>query len=134
MRLRRDHVIRLGRLLNMRYRPAELASEIGCHPDTVYRSYIPAGCPHERDGRGHIWIVGTEFAEWAQNLASQDRVKLAAGEAFCFKCSKAVRMAGPVTIKRTNRYLEMASARCPECGTVVNRARARTDRTGSTRK
>jgi len=36
MRLRRTQIIRLGRLMTMRYRPAELAAEIGCHVDTVY--------------------------------------------------------------------------------------------------
>jgi hypothetical protein len=129
MRLRRNHVIRLGRLLNMRYRPAELASEIGCHPDTVYRSYIPAGCPHERDGRGHIWIVGTEFAAWARSLASRGRVKLAAGEAYCLRCNRAVEMTGETTVRPTNRYLELVTGRCPECGCTVNRARARSGAT-----
>jgi RNase P subunit RPR2 len=127
MRLRRDQVLRLGRLLNMHYRPSELAAEIGCHPDTVYRSYLPAGCPHQRDGRGHIWIVGTEFAEWARALSAKGQTKLADGEAYCLKCNAPVEMAGTITVRPTNRYLELMTAQCPHCGSTVNRARARRD-------
>jgi len=48
----------LPRLLWMYYSPSELADEIGCNVDTIYKSYIPAGCPHTRDERGRIWIKG----------------------------------------------------------------------------
>jgi len=109
----------------MRYRPSELAAEIGCHVDTVYRSFIPAGCPHERDERGYIWIVGTQFAAWARATKSKGRTELADGEAYCFKCNKAVKMMDPITVRPTNRYLELVTGTCPECGTTVNRARAR---------
>jgi uncharacterized protein with PIN domain len=125
MRLRRNQMARLGRLLEMRYRPSELAAEIGCHLDTVYKSFIPAGCPHERDERGHIWIVGTEFAKWAREKSTHQHIKLADGEAYCLKCNKPVKMKGEITIKPTNRYLELMTGRCPQCNSVVNRARAR---------
>ena len=64
-RISRPQVIRLGRLLNMYYKPSEIAEEIGISPDTVYRTYIPAGCPHEVDESGRIWIIGTTFRDWA---------------------------------------------------------------------
>lgn len=125
MRFSRNIIIRLNRLLNMCYRPSELAHEIGCHVDTVYRSYIPAGCPHERDDRGHIWIVGTEFAQWVRTSASKKRSKMADDEAFCFKCNKPVKLTGDLTVKPTNKHLELVTGACPECGTTINRARAR---------
>jgi hypothetical protein len=125
MHLRRDQMARLGRLLEMRYRPSELASEIGCHPDTVYRSFIPSGCPQERDAQGHIWIIGTEFAKWAREAVSSEHTTLADGEAYCLKCNKPVKMKGKITVKPTNRYLELMTGHCPECNSVVNRARAR---------
>ena len=64
-RFKRAQLIRLDRLLHMRYTPAELAREIGVSVDTVYRSYIPAGCPQEPRGGGRYWIVGSEFRDWA---------------------------------------------------------------------
>jgi len=68
--------------MTMRYRPSELADELGCHVDTVYRTFVPAGCPHTRDSSGHIWIVGTEFAAWARSVLSRNGVKLTAGQAY----------------------------------------------------
>ncbi len=125
LRMRREQIIRLGRLLNMYYRPSELASEIGCHVDTIYRSYLPAGCPHKRDEHGHIWIIGTEFAEWARIAIKHDRIPLGKGEAYCLKCRKPVSIVGDIKITPTNRYLELVSGKCPECGKTVNRAQAR---------
>lgn len=121
---RRSHLIRLGRLLDMLYRPAEIADEIGCHVDTVYRSYLPTGCPHARDETGHIWINGRSFAEWVQQLTSRKGNSLDEGQAFCFKCNRAVRMTGDLKVSQTNRHLELVTGICPDCGTKVNRARA----------
>jgi len=124
-RFGREIIVRLDRLLRMRYRPSEIATELACHVDTIYRSYIPAGCPHERDGAGHIWIVGTEFAKWARAESSQKHASLADGEAYCFRCRRPTKMTGPIAVRPTNHYLEIVTGRCSECGTEVNRARAR---------
>ena len=40
---------RLVRLLNMLYKPSELAEEIGFTVRQIYRVYIPAGCPCIKD-------------------------------------------------------------------------------------
>lgn len=125
IRFRRSQIMRLRRLLDMRYRPAELAEEIGCHVDTVYRSYIPAGCPHTRDKSNHIWINGKEFAKWVREITSDNGTPLDDDEAFCLKCNEAVRMTGELKVRPTNKYLELVTGVCPECGTTVNRARAR---------
>jgi len=46
----------LGVLLWMEYKPSEIAEEIKCNTDTLYKSYIPAGCPHKwRCLRQHNW-------------------------------------------------------------------------------
>lgn len=55
---------KLTRLLNMQYRPSELADELGIDITVIYKSYIPLGCPHTKDDTGHLWIVGTEFRQW----------------------------------------------------------------------
>ena len=126
---KRSHIIRLGRLLNMRYTPAEIAAEIGVSTDTVYRSYLPAGCPAERDDQGHIWIVGEEFRSWVQSLLdAKQRAKAQSGcpdpkTAWCFRCKKCVQMLN-ATPNRVSHYLELMQGECELCGGKVNRARS----------
>lgn len=125
--LKHQHIIKLSRLLNMLYKPAEIAEEIGVATDTVYRSYLPAGCPYTRDGEGNIWIHGPTFVAWARETISKkksERAGLPDDHAWCMKCNQAVQLINPKT-KRVNRYLELQQAHCPYCGGKVNRARAR---------
>src|SRR5690606_23907052 len=91
--LRQPHIARLGRLLDMLYKPAEIANEIGVHVDTVYRSYLPAGLPHTRDRRGNIWIHGPAFRDWAHQVARRRRTRchpLAPDQAWCVVCKTPV--------------------------------------------
>ncbi len=127
-RMTRVQLSRLPRLLWMKYSPAELAAEIGITIDQIYRSYIPTGCPHQRDEGGHIWIVGTEFREWALRTFKHqaDGPTLAEDEAYCFRCDKPVKIAQPV-VKSTNRYLELVAGKCAECGAKVHRGRKKND-------
>jgi hypothetical protein len=123
----REQLIRVGHLLYMRYKPSELAEEIGCNTDSIYRSYIPAGCPHERDDRGFIWIVGTEFRDWARVTFGKQGAKMQAGQAYCFKCRQSVTIVEPVG-KPVNRYLALDTGKCSKCGGTVNRAKGRHDK------
>lgn len=120
----REQIIKLGRLLDMKYKPAELGREIGVTVDTIYRTYIPAGAPHERDTRGHIWIVGTDFREWALTVVGWGKRKkhpLQPGEGWCFRCDQPVTILKP-KIKDVNQYIHLIQGRCPICGGKVNRA------------
>ena len=69
-RLNGQQRLRLKTLLNMMYKPSELAEEIGFNQNQVYMVYIPAGCPHERDEKGHIWINGKLFARCISTTSS----------------------------------------------------------------
>src|SRR3972149_7050825 len=126
--LGRSQVIRLSRLLNMYYRPTEIAELLDVHVDTVRRTYLAAGCPHKRDNNGHIWIIGTAFREWAEDvIAKRERrtnEPMDNDEAWCFKCNMRVKIIGPRTLA-VNRYIEIIQSVCPHCGTKVNRAQAR---------
>ena len=125
--LKHIHIVRLGRLLDMMYRPPEIAEEIGVTSDTIYRSYLPAGLPHTRDEDGSIWIHGPDFAAWARETVSKRRGKrtgLLDGYAWCLKCGHPVEMKSPKVIS-VNRYLELLQAKCPQCHRTINRARAR---------
>lgn len=125
--LKHQHIVKLGRLLDMLYKPSEIAEEIGVTPDTVHRSYLPAGLPHLRDDDGRIWIHGPAFVAWARQTISQkkkDRIGLPENCAWCMKCNQPVELIAP-KVKIVNRYIELLQAPCPSCGTKINRARAR---------
>lgn len=125
--LKHTHIVKLGRLLDMLYKPAEIAEEIGVTNDTVYRCYLPAGVPHARDERGNIWIHGPAFAAWARETISKkqsQRAGLPPGHAWCMKCNQAVLLIEP-KVKAINRYIEILQAQCPHCLKTVNRARKR---------
>jgi hypothetical protein len=125
--LKHTHIVKLGRFLDMLYKPSEIAEEIGVTADTVYRSYLPAGLPHTRDAQGDIWIHGPAFTAWARETISKKKARRAGlpdGYGWCLKCSQAVPLNNP-TIKPSNFYLELLQAPCPHCGRTVNRARAR---------
>jgi hypothetical protein len=109
----------------MKYTPSELAEEMNCCVDTIYKTYIPAGCPCERDQTGHVWIIGTDFAQWAREIHQRRKEKLGENQAYCLHCRKAVDMVGPIMAQPTNRNIEIIIAKCAECGTTVTRARAR---------
>ena len=124
--LRHQHIIKLTRLLDMLYKPSEIAEELGVITDTIYRSYLPAGLPHTRDEKGNIWIHGPAFIAWARETISQKKSKrtgLPPDHAWCMKCNQAIALINP-KIKKVNRYLELLQAHCPHCGKIVNRARA----------
>ena len=125
--LKHQHIIKLTRLLDMMYKPSEIAEEIGVTTDTIYRSYLPAGLPHVRDREGNIWIHGPTFVAWARETISKkksERAGLPEDHAWCMKCNQAVALIDP-KIKTVNRYLELLQARCHQCGVLINRARAR---------
>lgn len=125
----RSMMQRARRLLHMRYRPVELAKELGCDVVTIYRRYVPAGCPHERDDRDRIWIVGDQFRDWMlavrRETVAASRAKLGEGQAYCVVCEQAVDMVGELTVRQVNAHLELVQGRCPQCGSVVSRGRGR---------
>lgn len=130
LRLKRVSVIRLGRILNMLYRPSELADEISVSVDTIYRSYIPAGMPHIKDPKGDIWIDGTKFISWAKQTIAKSKEKrypLQDNQAWCLHCNKPVDLINPI-ISYQNRYIEILQSNCPNCGSKINRGRKAGDK------
>lgn len=123
-RLSRTQRLKAKALLTMEYRPSEIADILGIHVDTIYRTLLPAGCPHRRDGKTNIWIVGSELAAWLKQL-EKPKNPLGSGQAFCLHCNSAVDMQPPRTIRPTSRVLELVTGTCPRCGKPINRARAR---------
>ncbi|MHA1974130.1 MAG: hypothetical protein ACTSW1_14120 [Candidatus Hodarchaeales archaeon] len=108
---------RLGRLLDMPYKPSELAEEVGFNRHQVYRVYIPEGCPHTRDEKRYIWINGKEFREWYEE--TYPRVSLAKDETFCLTCKKAVKIINPK--RKQKGRLHYWISKCPNCGRKLAR-------------
>lgn len=119
-------IVRLGRLLDMLYTPAEIAEELGVSVDTVKRSYIRSGLPVTKDATGHTWIHGLTFRSWAGKLNAErkkpTREKLRQDQAYCLKCKKVIDDFKPTHIKPVNRYLQLLQGSCPNCGRTVNKS------------
>jgi hypothetical protein len=126
--LKRVSIIRLGRILNMMYRPSELAEELCISTETIYRSYLPAGMPYTRDEKGDIWINGKQFVSWAQETIVKNKANrkpLPDNTAWCMRCNRPVELIDP-SIVYQNNYIELLQSKCPVCKAKINRARGRT--------
>ena len=106
------------RLLNMLYTPGEIAEELGVTRDHIYKVLIPAGLPHTKDSRRHLWIHGPALALWAKGF---DKVpmKLAKGEGYCLRCRKPVKVKNP--LEKQSERLTLLTGECPVCGHSVSR-------------
>lgn len=76
------------RLLDMEYKPSEIAEELDASKEQI-RKLIHAGAPARMDAKGNYWIHGERFAEWLKNAAPKnDKAKkvFEDNEAYCFAC------------------------------------------------
>jgi uncharacterized protein with PIN domain len=124
-RIKHRQIIRLGRILDMMYRPADIADELQVSVETIYRSWLPAGLPHEQDEQQNIWIHGPALVAWVRAISSsRHKGGMADGFGWCMKCNQPVKMNSPKIIHQS-RYTEILQSVCPHCKTPVNRARKR---------
>lgn len=126
----RSQMQRARRLLHMKYKPSEIAEEIGCNVRSIYNVYIPAGCPHERHENGYYyWIVGDQFRDWMlaqqRDAVAEGRAKMGEGQGYCVVCEKAIDLQEIFEVKPVTGHLELVKGYCPECGAVVTRGRKR---------
>lgn len=107
---------RLKGLLDMMYRPSELAEEVGFDQNQVYIVYVPLGCPHERDKNNHIWINGLDFFNWYQETyKKRERLE---GEIYCISCKTYQVMSNPERMSMENGSVYDLFT-CPNCGKNV---------------
>ncbi|MAT45375.1 MAG: hypothetical protein CL609_23850 [Anaerolineaceae bacterium] len=130
--LKREQIIKLQRLLDMMYKPSEIADEIGVNVYTIWRSYLPAGAPHDRDKSGNIWIHGPSFREWAltqAGLRKRKKHELQPDEAWCMKCNKPVKINNGKE-RPINKHTGLLQGKCALCGAKVNRLTANGSKEG----
>ena len=108
---------RLGSLLNMLYKPSELAEEVGFSVRQVYRVYIPLGLPHERDSSRHIWINGETFRGWIEQ--TYPKRKMREDESFCLTCKKPVKIIKAA--KKNKGEITYFISTCTNCGRTLTR-------------
>lgn len=127
-KIMREYIRCLPRLMDMMYKPSEIAEEIGVTTEVITRSYLPDGCPFERDKKGNLWIHGLSFAAWMRAVNDRQRHlgTLADGEAWCIKCQAAVPLVRP-RMRHQGRYTKIYQGKCERCGSKINRAYAASD-------
>jgi hypothetical protein len=103
--------MRLLKLLDMLYTPAEIASIVGFSRRQFYRVYFPSGCPDKRDAQGFHWVNGKAFARWYSK--NYKKVTLSPNETFCLTCKMPVPIVNAETRQRNN--LVYLTSACPHC-------------------
>ena len=109
-RLSRAMMRRSIRLLDMEYKPSEIAAELNATKAQILR-LISAGAPARKDAKGRIWIHGETFADWLEKAAPKNhkaRTLFSDSECFCMGCQAVV----PYT--ETSRRQHMVFGMCPD--------------------
>ena len=91
-KLSRALIRRSIRLIDMEYKPAEMADELGANREQIIR-LVTAGAPARKDTQGHYWINGLRFAQWLETAApknDRDKQTVEDNEAYCFQCKSKV--------------------------------------------
>ena len=97
MTIRIDHVTRAlmhrsMRILDMEYKPSEIAEELGASKEQIVH-LISAGAPARKDAKGHYWIHGLTFVAWLKDAAPkkpEDKHTFADNECYCVTCREVV--------------------------------------------
>jgi hypothetical protein len=110
-------VLRAQRLLDMMYKPSEIAEELKIKKRGIYDVLIPLGLPHECDKKGHIWLHGLTVREWLETATRGPKHNLAANEMFCLRCF-APRAFDEGKLSRNGKFVTV-SAICSECGAAI---------------
>ena len=120
MRIRHSVIVSSPGLLPMLYTVSELARELRV-PDRTLRDWLDAGAPHHRNEHNHIWINGTQFAEWVRRQRKPQReLKLDNESAYCLRCKEAVKLTEPRK-RHIKAKLYIITGLCPQCGATINR-------------
>ncbi len=73
------------RLLDMEYKPSEIAQELECRLAWVMMT-IRNKAPHRKDESGRYWIHGEKFAAWLDETKKKEHRRLKPNECYCLGC------------------------------------------------
>lgn len=127
-KLSRALMRRSMRLIEMEYKPSEIAAELAASKEQILR-LISAGAPARKDSKGHYWIHGENFAAWLEKAApknDRDKKTFEDHEAYCLTCRSVV------TYTEYRRKGNIIFGHCPD-GHKVARFVSKTP-TGKARK
>ena len=120
IKLSHSVIVRSPGLLPMLYSVSELAQTVGVAERTL-RDWLAGGVPHSRDGRGHIWIHGREFAHWVANQRQcAEKTKLKDNQAYCMHCRDVVEILEPKT-ELVRGKLTHTHGKCSRCNRSIHR-------------
>lgn len=128
-RFTRGQVQRASHLLDMLYKPSEIADELGIAVRTIYRVHVSAGCPNRKDEGENIWIPGKKYAAWVSSIArgsTAQKTPMEHDQAYCVRCRHRVPLLSETSEKaKHSKGAIKISGICGECGgQVVKFARA----------
>lgn len=125
IRFRRGLVNRISRLLHMRYTIREIADELQVEPRQI-RRYLSNGAPCEVDDKGHVWVIGTQFRDWVNDVRESRKNPLGPGQAYCLRCNAVATMIGPLSTVRVRKTrFQVLMGKCAVCGAKVTRGQSR---------
>jgi hypothetical protein len=114
-RLSRALMRRSIRILDMEYKPSEIAAELGASKEQILR-LISAGAPARKDNKDRFWIHGPAFVSWMKDVGPKklgDKTTFALNECYCVTCRSIV------TFEAQRRKRQMVYGRCPKGHKVV---------------
>lgn len=113
---------RFLQLLDMEYKPSELAEILGVNIKTIY-SYTNFGLPARKDKFGHFWINGKVLAEWGRNVLSTHKVLRLVERAdfYCLGCKQIVRQEKFSARHQKGSNLNLLRGTCPYCGVKISK-------------
>ena len=109
-RLSRALMRRSVRILDMEYKPSEIAEELGANNVQILR-LLSAGAPARKDAKGRYWIHGTAFVHWLKDAAPKkpgDKTIFADNECYCVTCRASV------LFTESRRVRHIAYGTCPK--------------------
>lgn len=98
------------RLLDMEYKPSEIADELSANKAQI-RRLVTAGAPARKDAKGHYWINGLKFSAWLESAApknDRDKHTFEDNEAYCVACKSVV------IFTTTKRIGKVIYGKCPQ--------------------
>lgn len=116
-------IVRAPGLLPLLHTFSEISSLMNI-PNRTLRDWLAyKGVPYIRDGGGHIWINGIEFASWVEKSRKpkgRDMSGLQTDQMYCLRCKQSVHPMDPVRHPFMGK-VNLIKGNCPHWGGTVVR-------------